>query len=126
MTAPVRIANISGFYGDSPFALEDILAGEPVDYITGDYLAELTMLILAKDKAKNPEGGYAKTFPAQLDTHLATLAERGTTVISNAGGMNPAGLAEQLRQRVAEQGLDLTVAHVDGDDLLAHSAQKQA
>src|SRR5690606_14466565 len=69
---PVRIANCSGFYGDRLSAAAEMVAGGPIDVLTGDWLAELTMLILAKDRMRNPDGGYAKTFVAQLRDVLAT------------------------------------------------------
>ncbi|NMD54823.1 MULTISPECIES: acyclic terpene utilization AtuA family protein [Tsukamurella] len=122
MTSPIRIANISGFYGDRAAALGEMLAGPRVDYITGDYLAELTMLILGRDRLKDADLGYAKTFLRHLTPHLQTLAERGTKVVVNAGGLNPGGLAAAVEKAVAESGTDLKVGWVDGDDLLARSA----
>ena len=114
---PVRIANVSGFYGDDLNAMKTMLAGEPVDFITGDYLAELTMLILAKDKIRDPQGGYARTFLKQVADVAPQLKETGTKVVANAGGLNPAGLAQGLQEAFAEQNIDLTVGYVDGDDL---------
>lgn len=114
---PVRIANISGFYGDDPTAFATMLDGDPVDYITGDYLAELTMLILAKDMMKNPNGGWAKTFLAAVKENAAQLAKSGTKVVVNAGGLNPKGLSDALTATLAEQDIDLTVGWVDGDNM---------
>lgn len=88
-----------------------------VDVITGDYLAELTMLILARQKQQDPERGYAHTFLTQLGRSLEQIAAAGTRVVVNAGGMNPAGLAAAVRTLAAEHGVALAVAHVDGDDL---------
>ncbi|WP_019204042.1 acyclic terpene utilization AtuA family protein [Tsukamurella sp. 1534] len=119
----IRIANISGFYGDRAAALGEILAGPRVDYITGDYLAELTMLILGRDRLKDADLGYAKTFLRHITPHLQTLAEQRVKVVVNAGGLNPAGLAAALEKAVAEAGAGLTVGWVDGDDLIARSAE---
>lgn len=116
MSSSVRIGNGSGFYGDRFAAFEEMVdAG--VDVVTGDYLAELTMLILARQKAKDPDSGYARTFLSQLGRSLQKVVETDTRVVVNAGGMNPAGLASAVRAEAAEAGLDIVVAHVDGDDL---------
>ncbi|MFC5061073.1 acyclic terpene utilization AtuA family protein [Actinomycetospora atypica] len=112
MTA-IRIGNISGFYGDRLGAAREMLDGGPVDVLCGDYLAELTMLILAKAQAKDPEAGYAKTFLAQMRDVLADCVARGVKVVSNAGGLNPAGLAAALE----ELGTGARIAYVEGDDL---------
>ncbi|OLT53789.1 exopolyphosphatase [Corynebacterium sp. CNJ-954] len=116
-TPPVRIANFSGFYGDRDSAMREMLDGGEVDYLTGDYLAELTMLILAKGMMKDPTLGYAKRFIDHLDTCLDAIAERGVKVVTNAGGLNPSGLADALREKITERDLSLTVAYVDGDDV---------
>ncbi|MFT4745223.1 MAG: hypothetical protein ACI9AD_001075, partial [Nitriliruptoraceae bacterium] len=86
MTTPVRIANCSGFYGDRISALSEQLRDGPIDVITGDYLAELTMLILGKDRMKDPTLGYARTFVRQLQDTLGEVLERGVKVVVNAGG----------------------------------------
>ncbi|WP_433179378.1 acyclic terpene utilization AtuA family protein [Actinoallomurus sp. CA-150999] len=117
MNRPVRIANCSGFYGDRLTALAEMVRGGPVDVVTGDYLAEVTMLVLAKNRLKKPTGGYATTFLRQLEPVAAEIAERGIKVVVNAGGLDPAGLARDTRALLAEAGVDLTVAHVEGDDL---------
>jgi hypothetical protein len=119
MNRPVRIANCSGFYGDRLSALAEMVEGGPVDVITGDYLAEVTMLVLAKNRLKNPGGGYARTFLRQLAPVAATIAERRIKVVVNAGGLDPAGLADATRDLLAEAGVRLSVAHVEGDDLAA-------
>ncbi|GAA1076439.1 acyclic terpene utilization AtuA family protein [Tsukamurella strandjordii] len=120
----VRIANISGFYGDRAAALGEILDGPRVDYITGDYLAELTMLILGRDRLRDADLGYAKTFLRHLTPHLNTLADRGTKVVVNAGGLNPQGLATAVQKEIENtdgRGRNLRVGWVDGDDLLARA-----
>ena len=114
---PVRIANASGFYGDRLAAMRDIVDGGPVDVVTGDYLAELTMLILWKAKRKDPSAGYARTFLTQLEQVLGTALDRGIRFVTNAGGLNPSGLAAQVTSLAARLGLSPKVAWIDGDDL---------
>ena len=115
---PVRIGNASGFYGDRLTAMRDLVAGTDIDVITGDYLAELTMLILWKAKQKNPDTGYARTFLTQFEQVVTDCGERGIKIVVNAGGLNPAGMAAEVRRVAAEAGVRLTVAHVEGDDLI--------
>ncbi|MEV0777253.1 acyclic terpene utilization AtuA family protein [Streptomyces sp. NPDC050428] len=115
----LRIGNASGFYGDRFDALREMLTGGHLDVVTGDYLAELTMLILGRDRLKNPAAGYAKTFLRQLEEGLGLAHERGVKVVANAGGLNPAGLAAAVRELAARVGVPVRVAHVEGDDLLA-------
>jgi hypothetical protein len=112
---PLRIANASGFYGDRFSAWAEMLGGGPVDVVTGDYLAELTMLILGRDRLADPTLGYAKTFPRQLRDCLAVAVERGVRIVTNAGGLNPAGLADALRTLAAELGLTVHIGYVTGD-----------
>lgn len=114
----LRVANASGFYGDRAGAFREMLEGGPVDVITGDYLAELTMLILARDRAKDPTTGYAKTFLVEMRQSLALALEKRVRIVVNAGGLNPAGLAAKLRELVQTLGVDAKIAHVYGDDLL--------
>lgn len=118
-TRPIRIANTSGFYGDHLAAPSEMLAGgDPIDVLTGDYLAELTMLILAKARRRDPSLGYAVTFLRQMEAVLGPCLERGIKVVTNAGGLNPAGLAERLHELGSALGVALRVAVVEGDDLL--------
>ncbi|MFH7323019.1 acyclic terpene utilization AtuA family protein [Aeromicrobium sp. JJY06] len=119
----LRVGNCSGFYGDRFSAMREMLEGGELDYLTGDYLAELTMLILGRDRMKSADLGYAKTFLKQLTENLALAQEQGVRIVANAGGLNPAGLAAAIRDVAAEQGLEVAVAHVKGDDLLARSAE---
>ncbi|MDX6287462.1 MAG: hypothetical protein QOG53_2947 [Frankiales bacterium] len=123
---PIRIGNCSGFYGDRFAAMREMLEGGHLDVLTGDYLAELTMLILFRTKLKNPDGGYATTFVRQLEDTLGIALERGVRIVSNAGGLNPAGLATRVRAVAAGLGLDVSVAHVEGDDLLPRLTELQA
>ncbi|MET7796893.1 acyclic terpene utilization AtuA family protein [Streptomyces decoyicus] len=117
--ATLRIGNASGFYGDRFDALREMLTGGPLDVLTGDYLAELTMLILGRDRLKDPTRGYAKTFLRQLEDGLGLAVERGVRIVTNAGGLNPAGLADAVRELADKVGVSVRVAHVEGDDLLA-------
>lgn len=123
MPPAVRIGNCSGFYGDRLSAMRDMLTGGELDYLTGDYLAELTMLILARDRAKNPDRGYAKTFLLQLEESLGLALDNGVKIVANAGGLNPAGLAAAVRALAERLGLDVNVAHVEGDDLVSRAGE---
>jgi len=107
----LRIGNCSGFYGDRLSAMREQLEGGDLDVLTGDYLAELTMLILGRDRMKDASLGYAKTFVRQAEDCLALALDRGVRIVSNAGGLNPAGLAEQLRSIVP----GARIAYVEGD-----------
>ena len=117
MADPLRVGNCSGFYGDRLSAMREMLDGGPLDVLTGDYLAELTMLILGKDTLKDPSLGYARTFVRQLEDCLGTALEKRVRIVANAGGLNPAGLADKVREVAKGLGLDPAVAHVEGDDL---------
>ena len=118
MNHPLRIGNASGFYGDRFSAVREMLTDGELDVLTGDYLAELTMLILGKDRTKDPGLGYAKTFLRQMEESLGLAIDLGVKIVTNAGGLNPAGLARRLRQLAASLGVAANVAHVEGDDLL--------
>jgi hypothetical protein len=121
--SPVRIGNCSGFYGDRHAAMREMITGGGLDFVTGDYLAELTMLILARDRAKSPDRGYAKTFLTQLEESLGLALERGVKIVANAGGLNPAGLAEAVRALAERLGLNVNVGHVEGDDLVGRATE---
>lgn len=114
----LRVANCSGFYGDRLSAAREMVEGGPVDVLTGDYLAELTMLILLKDRLRDERQGFARTFLRQLEEVAAVCAERGIRIVVNAGGLNPAGCAAAARAVYERAGLTATVAHVEGDDLM--------
>lgn len=123
----LRVANCSGFYGDRFSAAREMVEDGPIDVLTGDYLAELTMLILTKSRQRDPSLGYATTFYRQMEEVLGTCAQRGIKVVSNAGGLNPAALAERLRALAAKLGVEMSVAHVEGDDVLdtLHRLQRE-
>ncbi|HEV3012371.1 MAG TPA: acyclic terpene utilization AtuA family protein, partial [Actinomycetota bacterium] len=123
---PLRIANCSGFYGDRRSAPRELLEGGPIDVLTGDYLAELTMLILWRSRARDPAKGYATSFLAQMEECLGLAVDKGVRVVANAGGLNPAGLAAELRTLAGKLGLGVSVAHVEGDDLLGRLGELQA
>jgi hypothetical protein len=123
---PVRIGNSSGFYGDRMEATREMVEGGPIDVLTGDYLAELTMLILWKARQKDPGAGYARSVLAQLEPVLGTCLDRGIKIVNNAGGLNPAGLAAQLAALAGRLGLHPKIAYVTGDDLLPRLKDLQA
>jgi hypothetical protein len=114
----VRIANCSGFYGDRLSAAAEMVDGGPIDVLTGDWLAELTMLILAKGRARHAAAGYARTFVTQMEQVMGSCLDRGIKVVSNAGGLNPRGCADAVAAVADRLGLSPTVAYVEGDDLL--------
>ncbi len=118
MTAPLRIANCSGFYGDRMSAAAEMVEGGPIDVLTGDWLAELTMLILARTRAKHPRGGYARSFVTQMEQVMGTCLDRGIKVVSNAGGLDPDACAEAVAEVANRLGLSPRIAYVRGDDLL--------
>ena len=115
---PVRIANCSGFYGDRLSAAKEMVEGGPIDVLTGDWLAELTMLILARTQAKRPGGGYARSFVQQMEQVMGTCLDRGIKVVSNAGGLDPDGCAEAVAEVADKLGLSPTIAYVSGDNIL--------
>ncbi len=114
----IRVANASGYLGDRHDAARELVETEPLDFLTGDYLAELTMLILGKARDRDPDMGYARPFLSQMETVLGLCLERRIRIVANAGGLNPAGLAERLRELAGRLGLSAKVAYIDGDDVL--------
>ncbi|MHC4817905.1 MAG: acyclic terpene utilization AtuA family protein, partial [Planctomycetota bacterium] len=126
MSDALRIANCSGFYGDRLSAAREMVEGGPIDVLTGDYLAELTLMILLKDRLRDSNLGYARTFLRQLEEIAVTCKERGIVIVVNAGGLNPAGCAEAARTLYAKLGIHAVVAHVEGDDLLPQLEALQA
>src|SRR4051794_22037735 len=119
----MRIGNCSGFYGDRLSAMREMLEGGHLDVLTGDYLAELTMLLLFRARAKDPAKGYAGTFLRQLEDCLGLAAERGVKIVTNAGGLNPLGCADAVSVLAERLGLSLSVAAVRGDDVLDRTAE---
>src|SRR3954468_14768735 len=115
MSPILRIANASGFYGDRFSAVAEVVRGGPIDVLTGDYLAELTMAILHKTRQKGR--GYVPTFLAQLEGVLGECLDRGIRVVTNAGGLDPRGLAAAVGALGAKVGRAPRVAVVEGDDL---------
>ena len=126
MSRPVRIGNASAFYGDRLASMRHLVDTADIDVITGDYLAELTMLILWKARQRDPAAGYARTFLTQFEQVATACAQHGIKIVVNAGGLNPAGMAEAVRALIGDAGLDLRVAHVEGDDLMPHLANLRA
>ncbi len=118
MTDAIRIANCSGFYGDRLSAAKEMVEGGPIDALTGDWLAELTMLILARTQAKRPGSGYARTFVTQMEQVMGTCLDQGVKVVSNAGGLDPDHCAEVVAEVADTLGLNPTIAYVNGDNLL--------
>lgn len=114
----VRIANAGGYWGDDPGALARQVRGEiPLDYVSIDYLAEITMSILRKQKAKDPALGWASDFVAQAGPLLEEIVAKGIRLVTNAGGVNPVGCAEALAAEARRRGVRLRIAVVEGDDL---------
>ena len=123
MANPIRIANCSGFFGDRLSAAREMVEGGRIDVLTGDWLAELTMLILARTRAKRPGGGYARTFVTQMEQVMGTCLDRGIKVVSNAGGLDPDGCAAAVGEVAAKLGLSPKIAYVRGDDLVPRIAE---
>ena len=119
MSKKIRIGGASGFWGDSVIATPQLLNGNNLDFIVYDYLAEITMSILARARAKDPEKGYALDFVSSvLKLNLRQIADQKIKVISNAGGVNPEACAEAIRLLLNELKIDLKVSVVLGDDLM--------
>ena len=115
----IKIANCSGFYGDKLSAAKELVDGGPIDVLTGDYLAELTMAILYSQKLQRGEDkGYVGTFLKQIKEVAKSCKEKKIKIISNAGGLNPKSMASEIKRILDEQSIDMKVAYIDGDDLL--------
>ncbi len=123
MAEPIRIANCSGFFGDRLAAAREMVEGGPIDVLTGDWLAELTMLILARTRMKRPGGGYARTFVTQMEQVMGACLDRGIKVVSNAGGLDPEGCASAVAELADRLGLAPSIAWVGGDDLMPRIAE---
>ncbi len=120
MSEPVRIANCSGFYGDRLSAAKEMVEGGPIDVLSGDWLAELTMLILAGHKARDASRGYARSFIRQMEQVMGTCLDRGIKVVSNAGGLNPSSCAAAVQEVAHKLGLKPRIAYIEGDDLMPY------
>ncbi|MDY6833157.1 MAG: acyclic terpene utilization AtuA family protein, partial [Thermodesulfobacteriota bacterium] len=120
------IANCSGFLGDRFSAAEEMVTGGRIDVLTGDYLAELTMAILFRQKMKKPETGYVTTFLKQMKVVMGLCLEKNIKVVSNAGGLNPRGMAAALAELAKELGLSPKIAWIEGDDLMPRLKELQA
>ena len=114
---PIRIANCSGFFGDRLAAAKEMVQDGPIDALTGDWLAQLTMLILSRIQAKAPGRGYARTFVTQMEDVMGECLDKGIKVVSNAGGLNPEGCADAVQEVADRFGLQPSIAYVAGDDL---------
>ena len=127
MSDIVRIANCSGFYGDRLSAAREMVEGGPIDFLTGDYLAELTMAILYNQRqARGEKTGYVGTFLKQVREVIKPCMEKGIKIVSNAGGLNPESMANEIQAIVDEAGVSAKVAYIDGDDLLPRLEELQA
>jgi Acyclic terpene utilisation family protein AtuA len=125
MTDVIKIANCSGFYGDKLSAAREMVEGGPIDVLTGDYLAELTMAILYSQKMQRDTGGYVGTFLKQVREVLQPCMEKNIKIVSNAGGLNPSAMAAAVDEIARELDLDVKVAYIDGDDLIPRMAELQ-
>ena len=119
MSNGIRIGGASGYWGESMMATPQLLQVEGMGYLVYDFLAEITMSILARARANNPEAGFATDFiSGVLKPNLTEIAEKKVKILTNAGGVNPAACGAAARALIAEAGLDLKVAVISGDDLL--------
>jgi hypothetical protein len=114
----VRIGNGQGFWGDSTRGPLQLVTGGGVDYLTMDFLAEVTMSIMQKLRARDPDAGYATDFVSQLERVLPECVERGIKIIANAGGVNPSACARSVRALIDRLGVRARVCTVEGDDVL--------
>ncbi len=126
MPKTLRIANCSGFYGDRLSAAKEMVEGGAIDFLTGDYLAELTMMILYRDRRKDPSRGYARTFLTQMEQVLGQCVDRNIKVVSNAGGLNPKALAEEIEGLARKLGVEPKVAWIEGDEITEKLDELQA
>ena len=120
------VANCSGFFGDRFSAAQEMVQGGPIDFLTGDYLAELTMAILLRKQLKDPNAGYVSTFLKQMEGVMGECLDKQVRVVSNAGGLNPASLAKELQTVADKLGLHPKIAYIEGDNLLPRLGELQA
>ena len=122
----IKIANCSGYYGDKLSAAKELVDGGPIDVLTGDYLAELTMAILYGQKIQRGEDkGYVGTFLKQIKDVAASCKEKNIKIVSNAGGLNPRSMAHEIEQILNDLSIELKVAYIDGDDLIPRMNELQ-
>jgi hypothetical protein len=121
----VIIANCSGYFGDRRAAAREMVQGGPIDILTGDYLAELTMALLFRQRLKKPDAGYVPTFLKQMEEIMGECLDKGIRVVSNAGGLNPRALAEKLEEIAETLGLHPKIAYIEGDDLMDRLGELQ-
>ena len=114
----LRIGCASGFWGDTPEAIGQLVSKGEINYLVFDYLAEVTMSLMARARAKTPESGYAPDFVKALAPWLPDIKAKGIKVVANAGGVNPRGCSDALAKAAAQTGIDLSIGVVLGDDLL--------
>ena len=115
----IKIANCSGYYGDKLSAAKEMVDGGPIDVLTGDYLAELTMTILFNQKMQRGEDkGYVGTFLKQIKDVAQSCKEKNIKIVTNAGGLNPSSMAVEIEKILKELSIELKVAYIDGDDLM--------
>jgi hypothetical protein len=124
--APLIVGNCSGFYGDRLSAAKELVAGGPLHVLTGDYLAEVTMAILYRQRMADPATGYVGTVLKQLEEVMGTCLDKGIRVVVNAGGLNPQGLADAVNKVATKLGLHPKVAFISGDDLMPRLDELQA
>src|SRR2546427_12948111 len=122
----IRIANAGGYWGDDLAQFQRQVELGPVDYVTLDFLAEITMSIMQKQRARDPRAGYARDFVAQVESALPLLIERNVRVISNAGGVNPLACRAALLEMAQFRGRPIEVAAVVGDDLMGRLGELNA
>ncbi len=119
----IKIANCSGYYGDKLSAAKEMVEGGPIDVLTGDYLAELTMTILFNQKMQRGEDkGYVGTFLKQVKDVAESCKNKNIKIVTNAGGLNPSSMASEIETILRELKIDLQVAYIDGDDLMPRLA----
>jgi hypothetical protein len=121
----VIIANCSGYFGDRRAAAREMVQGGPIDILTGDYLAELTMALLFRQRLKKPDAGYVPTFLKQMEEIMGECLDKGIRVVSNAGGLNPRALAAELEKIAETLGLHPKIAYIEGDDLMERLGELQ-
>jgi Acyclic terpene utilisation family protein AtuA len=122
----VRLGCWAAFWGDTSTAVDQILDGAEIDYLVSDYLSEITMALLARARAKDPNAGFVPDALRVLQPRLAEIRERGIKIVTNAGALNPAACARAFAEAAEAAGVPLRVAAIEGDDLLGQLPQLHA